>query len=90
MSEESTVKLPDDLKFEGALAELEGIVEKLETGELDLEDCLKQFQKGTALAKFCEKRLNETAKQLEILRKTGPASAEFQAVEPDQDLGISP
>jgi exodeoxyribonuclease VII small subunit len=72
------IKLPDDLKFEQALTQLEEIVDKLESGEMELEECLEKFKLGATLARFCETRLNETAKQLEILRKTGPNTAEFQ------------
>ncbi len=67
--------LPKDLKFEDALQELEGIVEQLEAGELSLEECLGQFEKGTELSKFCEDKLKDTAKRIEILKKTGPNQA---------------
>ena len=77
--------LPEDLKFEAALKELEEIVEKLESGELELESCLEKFSRGTKLVKFCETKLTETSRQLEILQKTGPDSAEFQTFEPDDE-----
>ena len=47
-------------RFEAALAELEGIVAKLERGELKLEESLKLFERGVALTKECQQSL-ETA-----------------------------
>lgn len=43
----------NDLTFEQAFAELESIVEKLESGELPLEESLALFQRGQALAAQC-------------------------------------
>ena len=80
MANEDT-PLPEDLKFEQALSQLEEIVDKLESGEMELEECLKKFKLGANLARFCETRLSETAKQLELLRKTGPTTAEFQPLD---------
>lgn len=77
-------ELPEDLKFEEALAQLEEIVRKLESGELSLEDSLAQFGKGAALAKFCEGKLKDTAKQIEVLRQTGPRDAEWTGLDQDE------
>lgn len=74
----------EGVKFEQALKELEDIVEKLETGDLELETCLERFERGTKLLKLCKGKLNETARKLEILRKTGENDAEFQEFEPTQ------
>ncbi len=74
-------ELPEDLKFEEALAQLEEIVRKLEGSELSLEDSLAQFGKGAALAKFCEGKLKDTAKQIEVLRQTGPQNAEWTSLD---------
>lgn len=75
MAKKDADKLPDDLKFEDALAKLEEIVAKLENGELALEDSLVQFEKGTALAKFCDDKLKETARKIEVLKKTAAGEA---------------
>jgi len=68
----------DGVSFEAALKELEEMVNKLENGEMELEDCLKGFERSTKLLHFCENKLNETEKKLEILRKTSNDKAEFQ------------
>jgi exodeoxyribonuclease VII small subunit len=47
----------EDLSFEAALAELEDIVSRLEQGEVDLEDSIALYERGTALKAHCEKKL---------------------------------
>ena len=44
-------KLPD---FEKALEELESLVEQLESGDLSLDQALKQFKRGVALTRHCQ------------------------------------
>ncbi len=55
--------------FEESLAELEAIVEKLEGEELSLEASLKAFEEGVRLTRFCNKKLTEAEKKIEILLK---------------------
>ena len=54
-------------KFESALEELEQVVEQLESGELSLEDSLAAFEKGVGLVRFCNQKLNEVEKKIEML-----------------------
>jgi exodeoxyribonuclease VII small subunit len=56
-----------DMKFESALEELEQVVEQLESGELSLEDSLAAFEKGVGLVRFCNQKLNEVEKKIEML-----------------------
>lgn len=49
----------NELSYEKATAELEAIVQQLESGELSLEQSVELFQKGMNLAKVCTDRLNE-------------------------------
>lgn len=58
-----------ELKFEDALEELEGIVSKLESEELPLEDSLSLFEKGISLSKVCNKKLEEAEKKVDLLLK---------------------
>lgn len=55
------------LTFEKSLEKLEGIVKKLESGELSLEDSIKAFEEGVHLAQNCGKKLDEAEKKVEIL-----------------------
>jgi exodeoxyribonuclease VII small subunit len=58
-----------DLKFEDCLARLEQIVSALETGNLPLEDSLKVFEEGVALARQCSRYLDDAERRIEILAK---------------------
>ncbi len=50
-------KINKNMKFEEALAELEAAVEKLESGDLSLEEAIEEFQKGTELSRLCMEKL---------------------------------
>ncbi|MFQ5660031.1 MAG: exodeoxyribonuclease VII small subunit [Gammaproteobacteria bacterium] len=56
-----------DFDFEKALAELEELVEKMEQGDLSLEESLKQFERGIALTRACQKALTEAEQKVQIL-----------------------
>ena len=56
-----------DKNFEDALAELESVVEKLESGELSLDESLRSFEEGVRLVKFCNEKLGEVEKKIELL-----------------------
>ena len=56
-------------KFEDALKRLEGIVRKLEDGDLPLEDSLKYFEEGVKLSRLCARKLDEAEKKVEVLMK---------------------
>jgi exodeoxyribonuclease VII small subunit len=58
-----------EVRFEKALAELQGIVEKLERGEQDLEESLKLFERGVKLIAVCSKKLEDAARRVEIVMK---------------------
>ena len=71
--------------FEASLAELEGIVEKLEQGELSLDESLKQFERGVQLTRSCQAALTLAEQKVEILlRKTG-SPEEFEPAPFDSD-----
>jgi len=53
--------------FEDAISELKVIIEKLENGNLSLEESLTLFEHGTQLINLCHKKLNEVEKRIEIL-----------------------
>ncbi len=72
------------LSFEKALAELEGIVEKLESGKVDLEQSISIYERGEALKKHCEKLLKDAEARIEkiTLKPDGtPAGTEPLDVE---------
>jgi exodeoxyribonuclease VII small subunit len=59
-------------EFESALAELEAVVDRLEHGELPLEEALKQFERGIELARTCEASLKQAEQRVEILLQKNP------------------
>jgi exodeoxyribonuclease VII small subunit len=62
-------KESQELKFEEAIANLEQVVEQLESGDLSLEDSLAVFEKGVGLVRYCNQRLSEVEKKVELLVK---------------------
>ena len=53
--------------LEKSLAELETLVEKLEGGDLSLEETLKYFERGVKLTRECQATLKEAEQKVEIL-----------------------
>jgi exodeoxyribonuclease VII small subunit len=66
--------------FESALEDLEQVVEQLETGELPLEDSLSAFEKGVGLVKFCQQKLDEVEKKVELLVKDKEGRLKLQTL----------
>ena len=63
--------MKDDVKpkdFEDALGKLEGIVKELEDGELSLEKSLARYEQGVRLARFCNSKLEEAEKRVQMLQ----------------------
>lgn len=58
-----------EIKFEEALANLEAVVNRLESGELPLEESLRLFEEGVHLTKMCAHRLEEAERRIAILKK---------------------
>jgi exodeoxyribonuclease VII small subunit len=75
-------KDPEELTFEQAFGELQTLVKSLETGDLDLEESMRQFERGQALAERCSQLL-ETAEVR--LRKLMP-DADAGYVEEDLEI----
>jgi exodeoxyribonuclease VII small subunit len=70
-------QFPDiaELSFENALAQLEEIVAKLESGKIDLEQAIVIYERGEALKAQCEKQLKDAEARIEkiTLRDGKPA-----------------
>ncbi|MBP3952301.1 exodeoxyribonuclease VII small subunit [Bacillus suaedae] len=61
-----------DKTFEEAMTELEEVVEKLEQGDVPLEEAIGMFQEGMALSKLCHEKLEKVEKQMDqILHEDG-------------------
>ncbi|WP_411822529.1 exodeoxyribonuclease VII small subunit [Leptospira sp. 'Mane'] len=57
------------ITFEDALRELEDIADKLEKGQLSLEESIKAYERGMDLKKVCADRLTEAEAKIEFLAK---------------------
>jgi exodeoxyribonuclease VII small subunit len=74
-----TTKDPRELKFEEAIADLEQVVEQLESGDLSLEDSLAAFEKGVGLVRYCNQKLSEVEKKVELLVKDKQGQLQLKA-----------
>jgi len=63
------VKKTEEPSFEEALSALEGIVQRLEKGELALEESLKLYEEGIRLSRLCHGKLEEAEGRIELLVK---------------------
>ena len=73
------------MDFEKKLGRLEEIVQKMERGDLALEDSLKLFEEGVTLSRECQTRLNEAEAQVKKLvgfdDKGAPITENFASTE---------
>jgi exodeoxyribonuclease VII small subunit len=58
-----------ELPFDEAIKRLEEVVEKLEQGEIPLEQSIQLFQEGMLLARLCSKKLEDVGRKIEVLVK---------------------
>ena len=70
-------------KFEDKLNELKKIVDKLETGNISLDESLKQFEEGTKLLGDCYKSLEKYQKKIQVLTESSTGELELKDFEPD-------
>ena len=69
--------------LEKSLAQLEDLVEELESGDLPLEKAMKKFEEGIKLTRGCQTALKEAEQKVEILLKSagGESLEDFEADE---------
>ncbi len=68
MAKKEKENIPGDIaamNFEVALAELEGIVQDLEGGQVDLDASIALYSRGALLKRHCEAKLNAASEQVE-------------------------
>ena len=74
----------ETMDFEQALKELEGLVERMEKGELSLEDSLQAFERGIELTRHCQTALKSAEQKVEILTREGNEDR-VEPFEPESD-----
>ncbi|RPJ62260.1 MAG: exodeoxyribonuclease VII small subunit [Acidobacteria bacterium] len=70
--------------FENALSRLEAIVGQLEKGELPLEQALQLFEEGMNISRFCNDKLSEAERKVEILMKNKEGRLVEQPFQPPE------
>ncbi len=78
-------KTGEPLNFEAALAELEKLVEKMESGEQSLEESLKSFQRGIELTRACQKGLKDAEQRVEKLTQENGEFTTTPLNSPEED-----
>jgi exodeoxyribonuclease VII small subunit len=77
-----------EMSFEESLAELEGIVEKLEKGQLSLDESLVFFEKGIKLVRECNDKLKNARQKVEqLIEENGDLRTEKFEVEGEGGQG---
>jgi exodeoxyribonuclease VII small subunit len=61
----------ENINLEKLIAELESIVNKMESDDLNVEDSLKSYEKGISLVKNAQNKLKKIEQKVEILSKEG-------------------
>ena len=81
MSEANAI---EQMNFEDALGELEGIVRNLETGQAPLEDSISAYERGIALKKHCETKLREAQMKIEKITVDKDGTVGTEPLDPQE------
>ncbi|MFK0571173.1 exodeoxyribonuclease VII small subunit [Endozoicomonas sp.] len=82
----------ESFAFEQSLAELETLVQKMESGDMSLEASLKTFEQGVRLTRDCQKALTDAEQKVQkLLEQNGELTTEpFNAVNEEPSAGKGP
>ena len=75
----------EPVDFERALAELESQVQRLEGGDLPLEDALKAFEEGVRLTRQCQQSLDAAEQKVQLLLAKRDGRLDTEAFTPRDD-----
>jgi exodeoxyribonuclease VII small subunit len=65
-------------KFEVSLERLEQIVSELESDDIELDTALKLYEEGISLSRYCNEKINEAERKIEILKNGGTLKKEIE------------
>ncbi len=85
MKKAAEPKRPEELSFEQALEELDGLVRQMESGALGLDDSIAAYRRGAELARYCQARLGAAEQEIRKLDKDV-----LTALGPDELRGTEP
>ena len=84
MAKKPSPKSTETFSFEAALEELELLVERMEQGDITLEESLKDFERGIELTRACQESLRSAEQKVQILlEKRG--QEELAPFQPDEE-----
>ncbi len=89
MAESGTGEI-ESLSFEEALAQLEEIVETLESGEVPLEESIDLYERGAALRERCTQKLKDARMRIERVVDGGAGALPLDGGEPGAEDGTAP
>ena len=75
----------ENIKFEEAIKRLEEIVEEMEGKDLQLEKSIKLFQEGMELAAFCNSKLDDAEKKVNIVMKNAQGQLTEEKFNPEEE-----
>jgi len=73
-------KKMDDLSFEEHLDNAKQIIQKLESGNCNLDEMLKMYENGISSLNFCSKKLNEFEEKIKVIKKNGDNSNKVEDI----------
>ena len=86
----SSEKKAETLSFEAALEQLQSTVRQLESGELTLEEALKNFEEGVKLTRLCQEQLIEAEQRIEVLTQSQTQADAPAAATTESDSRLAP
>jgi len=72
-------------EFEKAFQQLEKIVQRLESEELPIDESLQLFEEGIRLSRFCNQKLEEVEKKIELILADAKGQPRIEPFEPEDD-----
>ena len=73
-----------NINLEKSLADLEALVEELESGDLPLDKAMKKFEEGIKLTRGCQQALKDAEQKVEILLKSAGGEESLEEFEPSE------
>lgn len=84
----SKSKSTESLSFEDALSQVEAIIDRIEAGQVGLEQALAEYERGVALINHCRSKLDRARQQVEDL--TRKLQSADEASSPDESGSNDP
>ena len=71
----------ENMSFEAALAELEEIVKRIDSGQENLESAINSFERGILLKDYCEKKLQAARLKIDKITKSTDSTINIEKVD---------